>query len=192
MFDKKEKIETETKQVLPEGEYREKESSGGKYALNAKNELVFRKTTQKRIFDHVLRVFVKQKPTTEEIPIRDMNGHKEIFDNIVVKKILRSRTEINGFEALFFLQEIVYRVRHELKYVFLQREERSRKIYLKDFDTSVCYQCPHSSNQYVIVETINTKPVDKDTVIKMYQEGKISDVYSDIIDGVYKKEVFTR
>ena len=196
MFGTKKEENKETEAKIPENNLRVRESSGGKYALNAKDELIFRKVSEKKVFDPILRQWIKQKPVTQEIPISDMHWHKEILDNIVVLKKIPSRTTIDGIETLFFLQEIVYRVRHELTYCYLHRESRSHKIFLKDFDTSICYQAPHTTNQYVIFETVNTKPVDKATVIKMYQEGKISDVYADVIDingeKVYKKQVYVK
>ena len=192
----KNKEETKPTPVIPEGDLRIRKSSGGKFALNKKNELVFRKTIETKVFDPVLRAWVKQKPVTQEIPVQEMHWEKEILDNIVVKKLVPSRTQIDGVEALFFLQTLVYRVRPELKYVYLQREERSRKIFLKDFDTGICYQAPHTTNQYIFVETIDTKPISKDQVLELYESGKISDVYSDVLETgegpLYKKQVYVK
>lgn len=195
IFGKEEKKE-EVVNPIPENNLRVRKSSGGKYALNSKNQLVFRKISQKKIFDPILRTWVKQKQVTQEIPISEMNWQKELIDSLVVRKLIPSRTHIDGMDVLFFLQTIRYRVRPELKYVYLQREERSRKIFLKDFDTSICYQCPHTTNQYVFVETIDTKPISKAEVMKLYQNGQISDVYADVIDSngkkLYKKQVYVK
>lgn len=192
LFDKKEK--EEKKVTIPASKLRVKESSSGKYVLDEKDKLVFRKVTIKKVFDEVLRVWIEQEPETEDLTPEEMSWHKEIVDNIIVKKLIPSKTQLKGFDVIFFLQKLQYKIREELKYYYLTREERSRKIYLKNFENSVLFECPKNSGPYHLVEVKEERAITKDEILKLYKEGKISEVYSDVIEHgkerLYKKQVF--
>jgi hypothetical protein len=192
MFDKKPK--EEKKIEIPVSKLRVRESSGGKYVLNEKNQLVFRKTTIKKVFDPVLREWIEQKPEIEDLTPEQMNWTKKIEDCLVIKKLVPSRTQLDGVDAIFFLQRLEYKIRDEMEFVYLTREEKSRKIYLKDFETSVCFQCPHNSGPYHLVEILEERPITKSEILKLHKEGKISDVYSDVLEHgkqkLYRKDVF--
>jgi len=192
MFDKKEK--EEKKIEIPVSRVRTKESSGGIYVLDSKGRVVFRKTINKKVFDEVLRAWVDLPEETEDIPVSEMNWTKKIVDSVVIKKLIPSQTKLDGIDAIFFLQRLEYKIRDEMTYYYLTREKHSRKIYLKNFMSSVCFPAPHNTNEYCLVEILEERPISKDEIRKLYKEGKISEVYSDVIESgkerLYRKDVY--
>lgn len=192
MFDKKPKEEKTVE--VPVSKLRTRESSGGIYVLDSKGRVVFRKTTNKKAFDEVLRVFVDLPEKTEDIPVSDMGWTKKIVDSVVIKKLIPSQTKLDGVDAIFFIQRLEYRIREELKYYYLTREEKSRKIFLKNFMSSVCFPAPHNTNEYCLVEIKEERPISKDEIRKLFKQGKISEVYSDVIEHgkerLYRKQVY--
>ncbi|MBN2260662.1 MAG: hypothetical protein JW702_08955 [Clostridiales bacterium] len=195
MFEKK----TETKEetiTIPVDKVRKKTSSGGKWILNEKDELVFRNVINTKVFDEVLRTWVEQKETIEDLTPKDRHWLKTIQDSIIIKKIVPSRTQIDCKDTLFFMRTLQYRIREELRYHYLHKEENSRKIYLKDFKTSVCFECPKSNSTYVTVQVVEDKPITKDEILKLYEKGVIGAVYDDVKqigdETVYQKTVYAK
>jgi hypothetical protein len=191
MFDKKEK--TKNKPVEKEDNVRTKTSYSSRFARTPDNKVVLEKTPIHRIFDNVTHSWKKSKGEPTLIPVEKLGFSKSLDSQILVKRVIPSLDTMDGTQELYYLQKIRYQVLERYYWVYLKRE--GNKIFIKDFMTSVTFECPKTSSDYVDVTKDSGRRIEQKEMMELAKAGKLDGVYNKVLDTqegqIYGHQVYT-
>lgn len=189
MFGKNEKTENETEK---EDNVRTKTSYSSRFARDG-NRVVLEKTPIIRVFDPVLRKWNKSFGKPELIPVEKLGWTKQIDSQILVKRTIPSLDTMDGIQELHYLQKICYQVLERYHWVYLKRE--NTKVFIRDFQTGITFECPKTSSDYVDVVKDSGRRIEHAEMMKLAKTGKLDGIYNKVLDTqegqVYGHQVYT-